>query len=357
MWSKHRCSVGAAAPSPQVKNCLGIMEIPDKFVFSAKRNGQDFLECPYILRVIRLGYPATAVPIKRKPGLQVLSSFVCVFRKAGWTKGPGHSLNMSVCQFETLSLTFVYPTSTCLPNSLFHFSLSGLFGRDCGDIETAHLDRSRVCAYGPASSRLAKQATTLKGKNMKHELTTPTTPATTSYSNNEHNIPFLNHPSLVNCRYEMRDGDPVFVAKDVCAALGLSQVSRAMDRLKDKWKTHIYVPHPQNPNKQLMVNAVTEQGFYMLMFRSNKPVALDFQKWVAGEVVPSIRKHGVYVTPQKLEEALHDPTALDAMMQAAREAASEMVAKHEARRLENMEYTECAVIGGGREVTHHPTEK
>ena len=51
---------------------------------------------------------------------------------------------------------------------------------------------------------------------------------------------------------------------------------------------------------------VSEQGLYFFIARSDKPKAIPFQKKIAGEILPSIRKHGAYMTPQKIEEILTD---------------------------------------------------
>lgn len=57
-------------------------------------------------------------------------------------------------------------------------------------------------------------------------------------------------------------------------------------------------------------NFLTESGVYKLIFKSRKPNAEKFQDWVTDEVLPSIRKHGGYLTPQKIEEALLNPDTL-----------------------------------------------
>ena len=52
---------------------------------------------------------------------------------------------------------------------------------------------------------------------------------------------------------------------------------------------------------------VTESGLYRIIMRSDKPQAKPFQKWVTGEVLPSIRKHGIYATPQTIEDMIANP--------------------------------------------------
>lgn len=104
-----------------------------------------------------------------------------------------------------------------------------------------------------------------------------------------------------------RNGEPWFVAKDVCECLGLEQVSRACDRLDEDERVLLKVTHPQNPDKELEVCGVSESGLYALIMRSNKPEAREFRKWVTAEVLPSIRKRGVYATDDFIQKSLDDP--------------------------------------------------
>lgn len=98
-------------------------------------------------------------------------------------------------------------------------------------------------------------------------------------------------------------GEPMFVAKDVCAALGLGNSRQALARLDDDEKGVISNDTPGG--KQLMT-AVTEPGFYKLVMRSRKPEAKAFQRWVTHEVLPALRREGGYMvaradeTPEEL---------------------------------------------------------
>lgn len=101
-------------------------------------------------------------------------------------------------------------------------------------------------------------------------------------------------------RVVTKDGQPWWVAKDVCDLIGLEQVSRAVSRLDDDERGLVKVTHPQNALKTIDVNAVNESGLYQLIIASNKPEAKQFKRWVTHEVLPSIRKHGMYATDQLL---------------------------------------------------------
>lgn len=108
---------------------------------------------------------------------------------------------------------------------------------------------------------------------------------------------------VFSVRTVMRDGETWFVASDVCKCLGLAQVSRACDRLDEDERVLLKVTHPQNPEKELDVCGVSESGLYALILRSNKPEAKPFRKWVTSEVLPTIRKTGMYV-PQHVMDRI-----------------------------------------------------
>lgn len=95
-------------------------------------------------------------------------------------------------------------------------------------------------------------------------------------------------------RVVLKDGEPWWVAKDVCDILELDQVSRAVERLDTDERRLIQIPHPQAPESSLNVNGINESGLYNLILSSRKPEAKTFRKWVTSEVLPQIRKTGAY---------------------------------------------------------------
>lgn len=102
------------------------------------------------------------------------------------------------------------------------------------------------------------------------------------------------------------DGKPYFSAKDVATALGYKRPIDAVTahcRYSVKWS----VPHPQNPDKQIKMSFIPEGDIYRLIVRSKLPSAERFEKWVFDEVLPSIRKHGVYATDDFIELSLNNP--------------------------------------------------
>lgn len=110
---------------------------------------------------------------------------------------------------------------------------------------------------------------------------------------------FYNEEANVNIRMEQIDNTPWFVAKDICDALGISKYRDAIVRLDEDERMSILVD--TLGGKQSMT-AVNESGLYLLIFQSRKPEARAFRKWVTNEILPAIRRTGVY---KQLDEA-HD---------------------------------------------------
>lgn len=97
-------------------------------------------------------------------------------------------------------------------------------------------------------------------------------------------------------RVVVRDGEPWFVASDVCGALDYKNTSKAVgDHLDDDERTTALVPRTHNDSLGVPTNIINESGLYALVLRSRKPEARKFAKWVTSEVLPAIRKTGVYV--------------------------------------------------------------
>lgn len=102
------------------------------------------------------------------------------------------------------------------------------------------------------------------------------------------------------------DGEPWFVAKDVCDILGVKNPRQAMTRLDDFEKNTVILNDGNKGNPNMTI--ISESGFYILVLSSRKPIAKPFQIWVTREVLPSIRKTGGYTAnpSNKMELALDD---------------------------------------------------
>jgi anti-repressor protein len=99
-----------------------------------------------------------------------------------------------------------------------------------------------------------------------------------------------------NVRVMNENDNILFVAKDICDCLGLSEVSNSLKRLDDdeKLTRKLFV---SGQNRDTWV--ITEGGLYSLILTSNKPEAKKFKKWVTSEVLPSIRKNGGYIVEKE----------------------------------------------------------
>ena len=100
------------------------------------------------------------------------------------------------------------------------------------------------------------------------------------------------------------DNEPYFVAKDVCEALSIEKYRDAVARLDDDERGSLVVD--TLGGKQEMT-ALNESGLYSLIMTSRKQEAKEFKKWVTKEVLPSIRKHGIYATDTTIESMIRNP--------------------------------------------------
>nr|DAN25912.1 MAG TPA: repressor domain protein [Caudoviricetes sp.] len=110
------------------------------------------------------------------------------------------------------------------------------------------------------------------------------------------------------------DNEPLFCLVDVCKAVNLTNPSSVKLRL-EKEDVQLVDLHTLKQTEGViignsMANFITESGFYDVLLYSDAPQVKPFRKWVTNEVLPSIRKHGVYFTPEKIEEVLNDPDTI-----------------------------------------------
>ena len=103
------------------------------------------------------------------------------------------------------------------------------------------------------------------------------------------------------------NGEPWFVANEVCSILSISNSRDAITRLDSDEKLTSVLPTSGQRRK---TNLVNESGLYQLIFQSRKKEAKEFKRWVTHEVLPSIRKHGGYLTPEKTRELLMNPDVI-----------------------------------------------
>ena len=130
----------------------------------------------------------------------------------------------------------------------------------------------------------------------------------------ENNIQVFSNEEFGDVRTVTTDGDPWFVAKDVAEALGYRDTKQAIRvNVADEDKKHLSkrefggctsTTSEINNNGAMVIN---ESGLYALIFGSKLESAKKFKSWVTSEVLPSIRKHGIYATDNVIDNVLNNP--------------------------------------------------
>ena len=118
-------------------------------------------------------------------------------------------------------------------------------------------------------------------------------------------LKIFNNPEFGEVRTIERDGEPWFVGKDVADVLGYQNGSRDINRHVDEEDRIKVMIFDGNQDKETII--INESGLYSLVLSSKLPTAKAFKRWITSEVIPSIRKHGAYITPDTLEQMIADP--------------------------------------------------
>lgn len=113
------------------------------------------------------------------------------------------------------------------------------------------------------------------------------------------------------------ENEPWFVGKDVTEILGYQNGSRDINRHVDEEDRQNYQNGTLESNRGLTV--INESGLYSLILSSKLPNAKKFKKWVTSEVLPTIRKHGAYMTDNMLEKTIADPDYMIGILTALKE--------------------------------------
>ncbi len=135
-------------------------------------------------------------------------------------------------------------------------------------------------------------------------------------------IQIFNNPQFGSIRTAGTPEQPLFCLADVCKILGL-QASRVKDRLEKG----VISSNPLLTSGGIQqLNFVNEDGLYDVILDSRKPEAKAFRKWVTSEVLPTIRKHGAYMTNDAIERALTEPDFLIQLATSIKEERSKRLA-------------------------------
>lgn len=142
-----------------------------------------------------------------------------------------------------------------------------------------------------------------------------------------------NNAQFGSVRTTVIDGEPFFVGKDIAEVLGYSNPQKALrDHVDEEDKT-LNDSFTVNGTKGILIN---ESGLYSLILRSQLPKARQFKRWVTSEVLPSIRRHGMYAT----DELIANPDLAIAAFTALKEEREKRMALEEAVAVQKQQIAE-----------------
>lgn len=121
-------------------------------------------------------------------------------------------------------------------------------------------------------------------------------------------VQVFNNVEFGDVRVIMQGEQPWFVGKDVASVLGYGDTAQAIrKRVENEDKGVVELTTPGGKQRAIIIN---EAGLYSLILSSKLPSAKQFKHWVTSEILPTIRQHGAYLTPEKVEEVLMNPDTI-----------------------------------------------
>lgn len=121
-------------------------------------------------------------------------------------------------------------------------------------------------------------------------------------------VQVFNNVEFGDVRVIMQGEQPWFVGKDVASVLGYGDTAQAIrKRVENEDKGVVELTTPGGKQRAIIIN---ESGLYSLIMSSKLPSAKQFKHWVTSEILPTIRQHGAYLTPEKVEEVLMNPDTI-----------------------------------------------
>lgn len=131
-------------------------------------------------------------------------------------------------------------------------------------------------------------------------------------------LKIFEHPKFGQIRTITENGVTLFCGGDITNALAYKNPRKALaDHCRCVTKRD--VPHPQSQEKTIEMNFIPEGDIYRLVAQSELPGAREFESWIFDEVLPSIRKHGAYMTPDTIRKLLADPDTIIQLATALKE--------------------------------------
>lgn len=144
-------------------------------------------------------------------------------------------------------------------------------------------------------------------------------------------IQLFQNPQFGEIRTVIKDGEPWFVAKDIAKSLGYYN---PLEAIREHCKGVSEMLTPSKGGNQV-TKIIPESDVFRLLFRSKLPAADIFQDWLFCEVIPTIRKHGGYLTEKTIEDILSDPDTIIRMAQTIK-AEREKIKKLESEKKESL---------------------
>lgn len=133
------------------------------------------------------------------------------------------------------------------------------------------------------------------------------------------NLQIFKNEELGEVRVVAIEDEPWFVGKDVAEVLGYSNPRDAVGKHVDEEDKVDGVAIRDSMGREQYPVLINESGLYSLVLSSKLPTAKTFKRWITGEVLPSIRKHGAYMTPETLEAAILNPDTMIQLCTALKE--------------------------------------
>lgn len=121
----------------------------------------------------------------------------------------------------------------------------------------------------------------------------------------QNNIQIFESSEFGKVRVVQIEEQPWWVLKDICYALGLNSPHKVAERLDEDERNQIPLTDALGRKQRTFV--VSESGLYAVILRSDKPKAKEFRKWITSDVLPSIRKHGAYISDDLLDNLIENP--------------------------------------------------
>lgn len=121
-------------------------------------------------------------------------------------------------------------------------------------------------------------------------------------------LQIFENPAFGKIKTVVKNAEPWFIGKEIATILGYKDTSDALKKhVDDDDKGVGKMPTPGGKQKVIIIN---ESGLYSLVISSKLPQAKSFKRWITKDVIPAIRKHGGYLTNEKIEEVLSDPDTI-----------------------------------------------